>query len=98
MTFKQFNQRMWIVVAVTLTLLLWLFSTLFDLQINQGEEYYAKAQYKIAETEVVESDRGDILDRNGRILVSNQTIYQVSYLLSPLFSITVISMSSLRPT
>ena len=78
MTFRQFNQRMWMVVAVTLVLLLWLFSTLFDLQINQGEEYYARAQYRIAETEIVESDRGDILDRNGRILVSNQTVYQVT--------------------
>lgn len=48
-------------------------SVLYDLQINNGElAYRRQSQYKIAETETVEAGRGQILDRNGRVLVSDQ--------------------------
>lgn len=53
-------------------------ATLYDLQINQGEALYERSQNKIAETQIVEADRGDILDRNGRVLVSNRVVYQVT--------------------
>lgn len=52
-------------------------STLYDLQINQGEELYRQSQFKIAETHIQEAARGPILDRNGQILVSNRVVYQV---------------------
>lgn len=52
-------------------------SALYDLQITNGEDYYQQSQRKIAETEVVEAARGLILDRNGRVLVSNEVIYQI---------------------
>lgn len=52
-------------------------SSLYDLQINDGDEYYQQSKYKIAETEIVEAGRGQILDRNGRVLVSDKAAYQV---------------------
>jgi len=52
-------------------------STLYDLQINQGEEFYRQSQFKIAETQTQEAARGPILDRNGQVLVSNRVVYQV---------------------
>ena len=52
-------------------------ASLYDLQINNGEAYYRQSQRKIAETELVEANRGQILDRNGRVLVSDRAVYQV---------------------
>lgn len=52
-------------------------TSLYDLQINNGDEYYQQSKYKIAETEIVEAGRGQILDRNGRVLVSDKAAYQV---------------------
>ena len=63
-----------VLLAIVLTSL---GATLYDLQINNGEEYYAQSQRKIAETETVEAGRGQILDRNGRVLVSDKAVYQV---------------------
>ncbi|MGE4275584.1 MAG: penicillin-binding transpeptidase domain-containing protein [Lawsonibacter sp.] len=53
-------------------------TSLYDLQINNGEEYYRQSKYKIAETQIVEAGRGQILDRNGRVLVSDKAVYQVT--------------------
>lgn len=75
---KQFHRRIFGILLVLVMLMGCMGSALFDLQINQGDEFYARSQVKIAESQVVEPDRGDILDRNGRILVSNQTVYQVT--------------------
>ena len=75
---KQFHRRVWVVVALMAVMLFSLGATLYDLQINNGEEAYRKAQTKIAETQVVEAGRGQILDRNGRVLVSDKAVYQVT--------------------
>ena len=75
---KQFHRRVWAVVALLAIILVNMGAALYDLQVNHGEEYYRRSKYKIAETETVEAGRGQILDRNGRVLVSNQVIYQVT--------------------
>ena len=70
---KQFHRR---VLAVVLALALAygaLGSELYDLQVNNGAELRRKSQYKIAETETVEAARGQILDRNGKVLVSTRS-------------------------
>ncbi len=56
--------------------------TLYDIQINQGEEFYRSSQHKIAETLTAEAARGQIVDRNGQLLVTNRVIYQVTLDLS----------------
>ena len=50
---------------------------LYQLQVVNGAEYAARVSKKIARTETVEAARGEILDRYGRVLVSNQLSYQV---------------------
>ena len=78
MDVKQFHRRV-LCIALLLSLCLTAMgATLYDLQINQGEALYERSQNKIAETQIVEADRGDILDRNGRVLVSNRVVYQVT--------------------
>lgn len=74
---KQFQRRVLAVVVLMALLLTGLGSVLYDLQINNGEAYRRQSQYKIAETETVEAGRGQILDRNGRVLVSDKAVYQV---------------------
>ena len=75
---KQFSRRLCAVVVLLALILTGMGSALYDLQINNGEDYYRQSQYKIAETETVEAARGQILDRNGRVLVSNEVVYQVT--------------------
>ena len=50
---KQFHRRVWAVVVLLAIVLTSLGSTLYDLQINSGEEYYEQSIHKIAETETV---------------------------------------------
>ena len=73
----QFTRRALAVIALLFILMACMGATMYNLQIVRGEEFYQQSQFKIAETQTVEADRGDILDRNGRVLVSNETVYQV---------------------
>ena len=75
---KKFHRRVWAMVVLMALIVTGMGAALYDLQINNGEEYYKKTQYTIAETQTVESGRGQILDRNGQVLVSNKVIYQVT--------------------
>ena len=75
---KQFHRRVWGMVALLALILTGLGSTMYDLQINQGDDFYRRSQYKIAETQTVDAVRGSIYDRNGKVLVSNKVIYQVT--------------------
>ncbi len=77
MNTKQFHRRVWAMVVLLALMLTGMGATLYDLQINNGDSYYQKTQYTIPETQTVESARGEILDRNGQVLVSNKAIYQV---------------------
>ena len=43
-----------------------------------GGYYLEQSTRKIANTETVQAARGEILDRYGRVLVSNRASYQVS--------------------
>ena len=75
---KQFHRRA-LAVAVLLALMVTgMGATLYDLQINNGADYYEQSQRRVAETQTVESARGQILDRNGQVLVSNRVVYQVT--------------------
>ena len=75
---KQFHRRVWALVVLLCLMLGSMSSTLYDLQINQGADFYQQSQRKIAETQVVDASRGHILDRNGQVLVSNKSVYQVT--------------------
>ena len=72
-----FTRRLLAVIALLVLLMGCMGATMYNLQIVRGDEFYEESQFKIAETQTVEADRGDVLDRNGRMLVSNETVYQV---------------------
>ncbi|MCI8423606.1 MAG: penicillin-binding protein [Lawsonibacter sp.] len=75
---KQFHRRVWAVVVLLCLMVTGMGTTLYDLQINQGKSLYEQTQHTISEQQTVEAARGQILDRNGRVLVSNKVIYQVT--------------------
>ncbi len=77
MTQKKLSRRNFIFVALTLFLFLFMTLTLYSAQIIYGQEYTVQAQRKIVEYQTVEVARGSILDRYGRVLVSNEVIYQL---------------------
>lgn len=75
---KQFHLRSRVVMlflAVVLTAFGWV---LFDLQVVNGSYFLEQSTRKIANTETVQAARGNILDRYGRVLVSNRATYQVT--------------------
>ena len=73
---RQFYKRV-LSIVVFLALLLGGFGgVLHNLQIVHGAEYRAKSAVKIANRETVEAARGEILDRYGRVLVTNRATYQ----------------------
>lgn len=74
---KYFLTRTRVLLALFLLFLALFTGVLYRLQILHGAEYAAKATKKIARTETVEASRGKILDRYGRVLVSNRLSYQV---------------------
>lgn len=75
---KQFHRRVWGVVLVLCLLLTSLGSVLYEAQMIDGSYYLSQSKWKIASTETVEAARGALLDRYGRVLVSNRVIYQVT--------------------
>ena len=52
---------------------------LFDLQIIQGQDYINKFQTRTTKTRVIKSTRGNIYDRNGVVLASNELSYSVTF-------------------
>ena len=84
MDHKQFSRRVVGVVVlrgvvVMLALLLtFLCSNLYTIQYTNGAEYAEQSVSQVSETETVAASRGNILDRNGKVLVSNQVSYNVT--------------------
>ncbi len=65
-------------MAITFTVMLVVYGvSLYRLQIIQGEAYYEASMNNIVTTQTVTAARGDILDRYGRVLVSNKDVYNV---------------------
>ena len=75
---RQFHVRVRGVMVLLAAVLVGFLWVLYDLQYVHGAEYLEKSRRKIAKTETVEAARGQILDRYGRVLVSNRASYNVS--------------------
>lgn len=75
---RQFSRRSWSLVAVLCMLLFLLGAALYDAQIINGAYWAERSKTKITATETVTASRGQMLDRYGRVLVSNQATYQVT--------------------
>lgn len=81
---KQFQNRTWLVILVLAVLLCVFTGVLYNLQVNNMDYYRGISTRKIANRETVEAARGEILDRYGRVLVSNRATYQVTLDTSPM--------------
>ena len=59
-------------------MLCFLGAVLYDAQVVNGTYWADRSKTKISNTETVTASRGNLLDRYGRVLVSNQVTYQVT--------------------
>lgn len=75
---KQFHIRTRGVLVVMTAIILCFALVLYNLQYVHGADYLEQSVRRISETQTVEAARGEILDRYGRVLVTNRTSYQVT--------------------
>ena len=73
-------------LLIFLTVILVFTVFLYRLQIIEGEKYYNESKEIKSETRTVTAARGNILDRYGRILVSNKECYNVKIDTTKLFA------------
>ena len=63
--------------ALLAVLLVIFFVALYKLQIIEGRAYYEESRNSVATAQRVVAARGNILDRYGRVLVSNTSIHKL---------------------
>lgn len=76
---KRFHRRSRFLLGLFLLCLLLFTGILYNAQIVHGSEYRARSTTQVTTTKTVETSRGIITDRNGKVLVSNREIYTVSF-------------------
>ena len=52
---------------------------LYSLQIINGEQYRLQAERHLTSTNVVSAARGEIMDRYGRPLITNESVYSIRF-------------------
>lgn len=72
---------LFLIVAMTAVFVV----TLYRLQIVEGASYYAQSQNFVSTTVTVPAARGEILDRYGRVLVSNKVVNDITIDTTSLF-------------
>ena len=68
------KSRLVILAGVLLTLLVVYIVSLYNLQIVEGKKYYEESKNNVVTSETVLAARGNILDRYGRLLVTNVSV------------------------
>jgi len=71
------KDRLLVLAALFVLLLTVYIVFLYRLQIVEGEKYYAESRNNVITTSTVTAARGNILDRYGRVLVSNTPCYNL---------------------
>ena len=71
------KNRVTALLVLLLTVICIYLGFLYKLQIVEGEDYYAKSTETSSEKHTVTAARGSILDRYGRVLVSNKECYNL---------------------
>ncbi|MEG2382284.1 MAG: penicillin-binding protein, partial [Oscillospiraceae bacterium] len=64
--------RLAIIIITLLALTTVFLVSLYRLQIIEGADYYEQSQNSVVTTNVVEAERGKLIDRYGREMVSNR--------------------------
>lgn len=75
---RRLKIRTGILMGLFLCVILIFVGELVQIQLVDGADYLNSANYTTAQTETVDSVRGEILDRYGRVLVSNTASYAVT--------------------
>ena len=78
------KKKIFFVFACALILLILLFGRLAWLMIFQAEEYQKKAQQLHERERDIKAARGEIVDRNGKVLATNRTVCTISVIHSQL--------------
>ena len=73
-----FNQRIFILIIALLVLFSMLIGQCFNLQIVQGETFLAENTMLIQKTRDVLGTRGNIYDRNGKLIAYNELAYSIT--------------------
>lgn len=76
---KQLLRRTRILLGIFSLCLACFGAILYDAQVVNYESYLAKSTTQVTKTTTVESSRGIVTDRNGKLLVSNREIYTISF-------------------
>lgn len=76
--FNMVTSRLIVLVFVLFGVGGYLIYTIFQLQIVNGEEYFNNFQLKITKERSIPATRGNILDRNGKLLAYNELAYSVT--------------------
>lgn len=79
---KQFHRRLIGVILILAILMTFLCSNLYSIQYINGADYANQSVARSYENQTVPASRGLLLDRNGKVLSSNQISYRVTLLLS----------------
>ena len=74
-----YRRRLIVVLSFLAAVLVFFGVMLFNYQIVNGDEYRALSVAGTAKREVVETSRGIITDRNGKVLVSNRLAYTLKF-------------------
>lgn len=75
---RQFHGRVRLTLLLLGGLIFFFMVVLYDIQVVNGVYYQSQSVLKISNIETVEAARGEIVDRYGRVLVTNRTSYQVT--------------------
>ncbi len=78
MNFRESRPRFIFMVVFVIVVFITFISVLLSLQIGQGAYYKELSEQRIATTETVSAARGNIVDRNGEILVTNRNGYNIT--------------------
>ena len=72
------KSRLWVLIFAFVIIFSILISRMFQLQIIMGEEYQNDYTYSIVKERTLNSTRGNIYDRNGKLLAYNELAYSIT--------------------
>ena len=75
---EYFKTRVFVVMTVFCILSVILVGRLFKLQIVNGQQYLDDYKLQIQKTRTIQGTRGNIYDRNGKLLAYNELAYSVT--------------------
>ena len=71
--------RLLVLAGFLAAVLLLYLGVLYNTQVLQHEDYLARSLHSIAKEETIDASRGIITDRKGRTLVSNDSVYDLTF-------------------